>query len=333
MIDFLIKLMEIESTSGTEGAIADYLLENYKPAGAELHIQEISNGLKNVFYTWGKPEVIFNSHFDTVPPYLPPRKEGNIIYGRGSCDAKGQLVVLSQACERLHKEGFTNFGLLMNAGEEVGSYGAMKANEVIKGCKYCIVGEPTENKLIKASKGNINVDVIFNGRSCHSGYPEHGDNAVSRMVQFLHSIDLLIDNEIFPVDDILGPVTYNVGMLSSPNAHNVISDKVTMKIFFRTTFATHDMLTDELKNITDDQTEVIENFRHQPMMFETFPGFETGIVSYGTDAPSMPNLGKKILYGPGSILDAHTHNEHIKIEDMEKAVDDLVKIYKCIVDL
>ena len=45
----------------------------------------------------------------------------------------------------------------------------------------------------------------------------------------------------------------------------------------------------------------------------------------------MTNLGKMVLYGPGSILDAHTHNEHIKIADMERAVDDLVKIYKSII--
>lgn len=333
MIDFLIKLMEIESTSGNEGSIADYLSANYKPAGSEIHIQEISKGLKNVFYSWGKPEIIFNSHFDTVPPYLPPKRESNIIYGRGSCDAKGQLVVMSQACEKLYKEGFTNFGLLMTAGEEVGSYGAIKANEEIKGVKYCIVGEPTENKLIKASKGNINVDVIFHGRSCHSGYPEHGVNAISRMNSFINLLDRMFADKSFPDDAILGLSTYNIGMLNSPNAHNVISEYVRMKIFFRTTFATHDMLIDEIKKNTDEDTEIIENFRHVPVKFETFPGFETGIVSYGTDAPSMPNLGKKVLYGPGSILDAHTSNEHIKIKDMEQAVDDLMRIYKCIINL
>lgn len=332
MIDFLIKLMEIESTSGMEGPISNYIAENYKPAGAVLEIQKIDNVLKNLFYTWGKPEIIFCSHLDTVPPYIPPKIKDGIIYGRGSCDAKGQLVVLSQACEKLYADGYTNFGLLMNCGEEVGSYGAIKANETIKGSRYCIVGEPTENKLIKASKGNINVDVNFSGRSCHSGYPEHGDSAVNRMIKFVNSLDKMIERKAFPDDEILGGVTYNIGMLSSPNAHNVISDRVTMKIFFRTTFATHDMLMSELEKIKDENTEIIENFRHSPVKFETFPGFETGIVSYGTDAPSMPNLGKMILYGPGSILDAHTHNEHIKVKDMEKAVDDLVKIYKCIID-
>ena len=332
MIDFLIKLMEIESTSGMESSIAYFLIENYLPAGSEIEIQPTDEGFKNVYYKWGKPEIIFNSHFDTVPPYIPPSVQDNIIYGRGSCDAKGQLVVMSAACEQLYKEGYTNFGLLMNAGEEVGSYGAMKANELIKGIKYCIVGEPTENKLIKASKGNINVDVIFKGKSCHSGYPEHGENAISKMNAFINLLDRMFADKSFPEDDILGPSTYNIGMLSSSNAHNVLSDHVRMKIFFRTTFITHDILLDLIKKYMDSGTEIIENFRHDPIKFETFPGFETGIVSYGTDAPSMPNLGKKILYGPGSILDAHTENEHIKIEDMNKAVDDLVKIYKCILE-
>jgi len=61
---------------------------------------------------------------------------------------------------------------------------------------------------------------------------------------------------------------------------------------------------------------------------EGVEGFETGVVSYGSDAPELYNLGERLLYGPGSILDAHTDNENIKITDMNRAVDDLTQIYK-----
>lgn len=316
--------MEIDSTSGQENSVADYLISNYKPEGAELQIIDINNGKKNLFYRWGVPEIIFCSHFDTVPPYIPPEVRGNMIKGRGSCDAKGQIAVMTEVCRRLHDKGERNFGLLMLAGEEVGSYGAIAANKVVKGCRFVIIGEPTENKLIKASKGNVLVEFNFHGKSCHSGYPQNGDNAIDRMIRFINQLK----SYNFPVDDVLGETTFNIGGLVSENAHNVISDKATMKIFFRTTQKTHDSIRDIIYNMIDEQTECVYKYGDKPMNFFTVEGFENGIVSYGSDAHELYNLGERLLYGPGSILDAHTANENIKITDMEKAADDLVKIYK-----
>jgi acetylornithine deacetylase len=316
--------MKVDSTSGFENSSADYLISNFHPDGSELEVINVENGTKNLFYKWGNPRIIFCSHFDTVPPYIPPEIRGNIIRGRGSCDAKGQIAVMAEACRRLHESGEKDFGLLMLAGEEVGSYGAIAANKVIQGCKFVIVGEPTENKLIKASKGNILVEFNFHGKSCHSGYPRHGDSAISRMLNFVNQLNAYE----FPVDEVLGETTFNIGGLVSDNAHNVVSGKAVMKIFFRTTPKTHDSIRDIIYNMIDEQTECVYKYGDKPMDFYTVEGFETGVVSYGSDAPELYNLGERLLYGPGSILDAHTDNENIKITDMEKAVDDLTQIYK-----
>lgn len=69
-------------------------------------------------------------------------------------------------------------------------------------------------------------------------------------------------------------------------------------------------------------------FIHRPVKFHTIDGFETDIVSYGTDAPSFTNIKNKILFGPGNILDAHTEREFIRISDMHKAVEDIKNVYK-----
>lgn len=316
--------MKIDSTSGLENSVADFLISDYKPEGSDLHIIDIDNGKKNLFYKWGEPEIIFCSHFDTVPPYIPPVTDGDHIKGRGSCDAKGQLAVFSEVCKKLYESGESNFGLLMLAGEEVGSYGAKAANEIIKGCKYVMVGEPTENKLILASKGNILVEFKFNGKPFHSGYLQYGDDAILRMFDFIERLK----KYEFPVDDILGDTTFNIGRLKSDNAHNVVSFEASMKIFFRTTKTTHDILMEIINSLIDEKTEVKFGYGDKPMDFVTVDGFETGIVSYGTDAPELYNLGECLLYGPGSILDAHTENEFIRISDMEKAVADNLDIYK-----
>ena len=323
MQNFLLGIMKIDSTSGSENSVADYLINGYRPEGSVLDVINIENGKKNLFYKWGEPVIIFCSHFDTVPPYIPPSMDGDIIKGRGSCDAKGQIAVMSSVCERLFESGETNFGLLMLAGEEVGSYGAIAANKVIKGCKYVIVGEPTGNKLIRASKGNILAEIVFKGRSCHSGYPENGDDAVMRMASFIERLRIYE----FAKDEVLGETTFNIGKVYSDNAHNVVSDKAGLKIFFRTTKTTHDLINEIIPLLIDEHTEVNFKYGDRPMDFVTVDGFEIGVVSYGSDAPELYNLGECLLYGPGSILDAHTENEKVRISDMNKAVDDLIDIY------
>ncbi|MDD5361798.1 MAG: M20/M25/M40 family metallo-hydrolase [Ignavibacteria bacterium] len=323
MIDFLIKILEIDSTSGKEETAAEFIAENFKPAKASLEIQNIPNGKKNVFFKWGKPKIIFCSHLDTVPPYIPPKLENGVLKGRGACDAKGQIAVMYETCRLLEQEGKTNFGLLMLAGEEIGSYGAIEANKLIKDCQFVIVGEPTENKIIEAGKGNLLFEVAIKGKSAHSGYPEKGDNAVERMRVFLNKLSELE----FPIDDVLGKTTYNIGLLSSNNAHNVISDFVKFKIFFRTTFASHHILEGKIKNIADDNTDLRTIYGDEPIEFYSPDGFEKGIVSYGSDAPDLYNLGRRLLYGPGTILVAHTENEFVEISELEKAVINLKNIF------
>ena len=91
------------------------------------------------------------------------------------------------------------------------------------------------------------------------------------------------------------------------------------------------MIVDKVKTILNDEDDKIEMnvyFDHVPVKFYTVEGIETGVVAYGTDAPSFTNIKNKILYGPGSILVAHTEKEFIKISDMYKAVEDVKSIYK-----
>jgi acetylornithine deacetylase len=326
MLRFFRDILEIESTSGTENTLAEFIAGKYTPEGAELERHETPEGRINLYFKWGDPDIIFCSHLDTVPPYIPPRFENGKAYGRGTCDAKGQLAVLYETCRQLYSEGKTNFGLLMAAGEEDGSKGAKASNKIIKGCRYVIIGEPTENKLIKASKGTKLCDVRVKGRSCHSGYPEQGDNAALRLIEFLHKVSEAAKTK-FAEDRELGKTTYNIGMLRSDNAFNVISVNAECRLYFRTTPETHDKIEGMLREIADENTEMRFTHGDAPMKFHTVPGFETDVVSYGTDAPSLSNLGKRMLYGPGSILNAHTEGEFIKTEDMKKAVEDLKKIF------
>lgn len=328
MLNFLLDILRFNSTSGSENELAMYISDKYKPKNANSEIQVTDNGRLNIFFSYGEPKIIFCSHLDTVPPYFQPQKNGDIISGRGSCDAKGQIAYLFEAFKQLKSEGHTNIGMLMVSGEEDGSQGAIRANKDLIDCNYIIIGEPTENKLIKASKGNLLVKVNFKGKSCHSGYPQNGDSAVEHMISFfnrLNSID-------FPEDTVLGKTTYNIGKVESSNAHNVVSNSAECKIFFRTTFATNEILKKKLNEIKYNNIEFEFIYGDEPLNFYTIDGFKTDVVSFGTDAPAFTNVKNKILYGPGSILDAHTDKEYVKIEGLHTAVEDVKLIYKKIIN-
>jgi acetylornithine deacetylase len=307
--------------------LATYLIGKNLFPGSKLDVQITRDKRLNLFYKFGEPKIVFCSHLDTVPPFFKHSKKGNYIYGRGSCDAKGQIAFMYEAAKQLLNEGNWNFGLLMVSGEEDGSQGAIKANKYLKGCDYIFIGEPTENKLIKAAKGNLLASVSVKGRTSHSGYPEKGDSATESMLRFFDKLKKLK----FKKDKLLGNTTYNIGSLESKNAHNVISDLVTFKVFFRTTFETDDSLKNKLKDISDKNTSIEFLYGDAPMKYFTLAGFKQDVVSYGSDAPEFTNVKNKILYGPGSILNAHTSNEHILIKDLYKAVEDIKKIFRKII--
>ena len=115
MLNFLSDILKIESTTGSENTLAYFIAKNYTPKGMTCKIQDTDDGRVNLFFTIGEPKIVFNSHLDTVPPYIPPTFTDEIIYGRGSCDAKGQLAYLWQAANELIAEGEKDFGLLMTA--------------------------------------------------------------------------------------------------------------------------------------------------------------------------------------------------------------------------
>ena len=169
---FFRELLAEDSTSGRERAVAEWLaarLPDLFPASNRpaLRIDEVGDGTLNLLFTWGEPQVVFCTHMDTVPPYIAPSREGDRICGRGSCDAKGQLFAMLAACRELADAGRSGFGLLLLAGEETGSWGAKAFAKTGFRAPYLIVGEPTDNCMVSASKGTKSYDLLFRGSAFH----------------------------------------------------------------------------------------------------------------------------------------------------------------------
>ena len=74
---------------------------------------EVGDGTANLLFSWGEPRVVFCTHMDTVPPYIPPTFDEALgtMSGRGTCDAKGQIYAMYEACRILESKGYDGFGL------------------------------------------------------------------------------------------------------------------------------------------------------------------------------------------------------------------------------
>ena len=155
-IEFFYKILNVDSTSGKETELADMLAVEFDAPGRKVELLEVEDGTKNLLVTWGSPKLIFCTHLDTVPPYIPPTtmsSSDDVICGRGTCDAKGQLFAMWEPCKRLEAQGSTDFGLLLLAGEETGSFGAKAFRDQHPGAEWLVVGEPTDNCMASAAKG------------------------------------------------------------------------------------------------------------------------------------------------------------------------------------
>ena len=338
-IALFLQMLHFDSTSAMESDFVDFLAQRLPTPACKMErfpvdsypgIDSDSQRIpSNLLFSWGEPEVVFCTHTDTVPPYILPsvqvRKDGSTrISGRGSCDAKGQIFSMYNACLELEKQGYTNFGLLLLVGEEVGSVGAKSFRVSHPGARYVIVGEPTDNMMVTASKGTKSFAVTVHGKSFHSGYPVYGASAVERFVDIMNTLRSVE----FPVDPMLGETTWNVGKLFSDNPQNILSERLTFRIYFRTTFLSDEMVCKVMDSIKSEFVDVEAFGGDTPANYLTVDGIDCKTVAFGSDAPQLTNFPQRMLYGPGSILVAHTSSEHIDVSDMEKAVRDYVHICK-----
>ena len=351
-IRLFIDMLNIDSTSGRERELADFLSDRLLTPANKLERFE-----DNLLFSWGKPDILFCTHLDTVPPFILPTSDSDgIIRGRGTCDAKGQIFAMWEACKALEAKGYDGFGLLLLSGEETGSYGAKAFRDRHPGAEWVVVGEPTDNCMATAAKGTKSFEVTFTGEAFHSGYPEHGLSAVEMFNDFMNALRSIR----FPYDGVLGDTTWNIGKLVSDNPQNILSPSLTCRVYFRTTFESDEMVCNIMKNIAGPDAKLrfgrpkaqdgsdivakdvapwqkamsVQAFGgDSPTRFETFEGFQTKPVSFGSDAPQLTNCPRNILCGPGSILVAHRPDEHILFADIEAAVGNYVRIFENIKQL
>jgi len=319
------QLIDIPSVTGEELAAAQFLASYLEQLGYRVERQEVTTCRFNVIATTeAPPRIVFSTHIDTVPPFIPSSEDEEFIYGRGSCDAKGIVAAQVFAAQRLRDEGVNDVGLLFMVDEELGSLGAQAANKhPLASCQYLINGEPTDSRLAIGTKGSIRVIVSTDGRAAHSAYPEAGESAIEKLLDVLQDIRACA----WPEDGFFGTTTCNIGVLNGGTRPNVIADKARAELQIRLGIDI-----EHGKKVLEDavrgRARLEYSSAHNPVRLHSVPGFDECVVRFTTDVPYLSGWGKPLLLGPGSILDAHTDHERISKRELEQAISLYLKLAK-----
>eukprot|EP00080_Pristionchus_pacificus_P022812 PDM82832.1 Peptidase [Pristionchus pacificus] len=326
VVQLLKQLMSIPSNTGEEGDAVDYLVAGLHADGCLhmfVHRQAVGErGRANVYATRAPigeraPRLVFNSHIDTVPPHVDYREDEENVYGRGSCDAKGQVAAMILAARHLvrHRPALAaDVGLLFVVGEETDHAGMIKANSLPGFApEYLIVGEPTEMKFATIQKGACKVTLRVTGKAGHSGYPHSGESAIHKLLEILKDIT----DERWPRDEKHGDTTYNIGTIAGGQALNAWAAKA------------------EASRIVAGRAEIDHSLGGNDPVLLSLPSFphETGQASFNTDIPyydKFKSLKGVYLFGAGSITVAHGPREFVPIAELRAAVGKHVQLAESI---
>ena len=310
----------------------------------------------------GKVPIILSGHTDVVPvskgwstdPFKAVIKEDK-LYGRGSCDMKGFIAcTLAYAPIFSKSELDRDIHFSFTFDEETACKGAPILIEELKkrGLKngICIVGEPTNMKIIDSHKGCYEYTTYFEGLAGHSSQPHKGVSAVEYAARYVNKLielrQKLKDRE--PKDSIFDPPysTLQIGGIFGGIAHNVIADKCYINwetrpvvkedgVFLNTELDKYanEVLLPEMKKVFS-KSSIRKEIIGEIIGFERIKNSEacefisniTGdnsreVVSFGTEAGLFQEIGiSTAVCGPGSIEQAHKIDEFIKLEEINKCL-------------
>jgi len=358
VLDLASSLISIDSTNprAMELEIADWLGDVLEELGFSVIRQKFNESRMNLF-AFKRPETVkllLCGHLDTVPPtegwkgdpFVPKVKGGRLI-GLGACDMKGAIATMIVAgVEAISEDDEVGVGLLFTSDEEVGMSGAKMAasrlKDTFKQLKLCLIGEPTDLKLVTCHKGSLKANLLIKGVAAHSSIPERGSNAIHSGIMILKKI---IEKGIPQIEHpLLGKPTLQVTIVRGGIAENIIPDRFEAKIDMRLvppeTDETRKSLLMGIVEEDKDENVVIEFGPYFPP-YEAPPLPEIDMVarvmkSIGLDsrAYGVPYMTEASVYwmagipsvvvGPGDIKQAHKPNESVYVSKLALAK----KLYK-----
>lgn len=343
-----------------EGTVAAFLVDWFARAGIETQTSEVLPGRPNVLAqvpgtAKSARTLLLQTHTDTVPaPWIPrtgnpeARVDGDLLWGLGSCDAKGCLTAMMLALEyAASQRPSSNLALCAAVDEEHAFRGVLHLLRNGFRADAAIVGEPTEHEIVVAHKGVIRFRIAVHGKAGHAATPNHSENAILQMANVIQELATnylpALATRSHPK---LGPATANIGRIWGGTQVNVVPDQCTIDVDRR--YLPDEDAEQVLREIDEALAAVklriphLEFTREEPYL-DSLPlgdhanasvaaalqashrnvtDTETRVIGvpFGTDASKIQAAGIPcVVYGPGSISNAHKPSEHVEISSVQRA--------------
>jgi len=314
----------------------------------------------------GTKGLVLSGHMDVVPtegqnwesdPFKLVEKNGK-FFGRGSVDMKGFIAATMLALQAFKESDYKKELIVIWAyDEEIGCLGSKLLSKNIELLQRplptkCLIGEPTNLHMICKHNGIIALDIILKGKAAHSSQPSWGINTIIDAAKIIKIIDEFAEEQKIKIDTLLAEdhkdafTTVNVASIQGGAAYNIIPERCIIKVSIRPISGIDvDQLLDEIINRiintdvqSDISTEVIakvptmttgKNTTLEKDICIHANSNHPGAVAYATDGAHLQLMGMKpIIFGPGSINQAHKPNEYINSSDLIGFVPKLKKIIK-----
>jgi len=361
LIQTLSDLVRIDSVNPEWGGPGEHQVSEYveaflRTAGIESQLIDVLPGRPNVIARLpgedSSRSLVLEAHMDTVStagmsidPFAAKISEGR-LWGRGACDTKAGLAAMLHTLASLKKEN-------LRPPIDVILAAVMDEEHIFRGVTdfvgslhrlpiAAIVAEPTELRVVRATKGVLRWRVLTHGRAVHSSTPQLGASAISAMADVIKAIEADEPNGAHPL---VGAPTVSIGTIHGGQQVNFVPDECSIEIDRR-------LIPGEGADAVHHHYEKLLNpvrEQHPDIRIETEPPFVSDEametdgeivttashvlqemdlsadaigVPFGCDASKLSRAGiPAIVFGPGSIAQAHTADEYVKIEQVEKAAE------------
>jgi len=316
-ITHLFGLIDAKSISGEEAPAIEEAERIALDLGLPSERMPVAEGRENLLVGDPEPQIILCTHLDTVPPFIPARRDATHIHGRGSADAKGVAIAMIYGLATLRDAGESaGVACLFVVGEETDHAGAKAAAKSRLRPSHIILGEPCGLIPARAQKGLLKLTLSANGTAGHSAYPELGASAIHRMLEGLQALR----SSPLPADDELGETTLNVGQITGGLAANVIAREASALILIRCA-APVDAVLNEVQARLPEGVTAKEIGRAEPVGFSCAGQTGGPTVPFNTDAHTLAPLGAEmLLLGPGDMRCAHAAAERLSFSDLSDGI-------------
>ncbi len=342
-----------------EKQVADFLASIAASAGLEVELQKVLPDRSNVIARLRprnrvRQTILLAPHLDTVgaddAQFVPRRKNGR-LHGRGACDTKGSIAaMLTALCElavsasRPRETEIIFAGLVDEENAQAGSR-ALAASRLK--ADLAIVGEPTQLQVVTAHKGSLWLQLKTRGKAAHGATPQLGRNAVLAMARVVDMLETDYTAQLQKRKHrLLGPATVNVGTIQGGSQPNIVPDRCAITIDRRTLPGETEAgarreiaawLRAKKLSATISSTKLaparpLETDPRLPLVRQFLRSLgqtQPAGVDFFCDAAVLSHGGiPSVVFGPGDIAQAHTADEWISLESLERGKGRLLRFLK-----